>query len=299
MRYSAIYCLILAVSAMAQQRDVPKTDDGWEKLPDGTLGRSTEFLGVGDLPIPAYVRKPAGPGPFPVIVWMHGGKESKEATIRMGRSDGLPFREFVKQGWVLYSADYRPNGAFTKVDYEDTVNAVKAARALPFADPRRVGYAGQSHGANAGTRVVSRVEVSGAVLMAPAAMDYIEIKKAIQAGVKLVPILHKLVADHEKKYGAPMEEIAKDPARYGYTSGITEAAEVRCPLLIENARDDDNSPPSVIAAYVRALKAAGKQVETYEPDTGGHSVYFRDLPESKEAAARAVAFFRRVFAESR
>jgi dipeptidyl aminopeptidase/acylaminoacyl peptidase len=299
MRHAAICSLILAFTALGQQAPVSKTEDGWEKLPDGTLGRETEFHGVDDVAIPAYVRKPAGKGPFPVIVWMHGGKDSRQATFSMGRTQGRPLGDFVKQGWVLYSADYRPNGAFTKIDYEDTVKAVLAARALPFVDPKRVGYAGQSHGANAGTRVVSRVDLSGAVLMAPAAMDYIEIKQAIQDGVKLVPILHKLVADHEAKYGAPMEEIAKDPAKYGYTSGITEASQVRCPLLIENARDDDNSPPSVIAAYVKALKAAGKQVDTYEPDHGGHPVYFRDLPESKEAAARAVAFFRKVFADSK
>ncbi len=294
MTYPAICFLLLAVAAAGQE----KPDDGWEKLPDGTLGRETEFHGNDGVAIPAYIRKPAGKGPFPVIVWMHGGKESRKATVDMPRSNMLPFAELVKPGWVLYSGDYRPGGAFTKIDYEDTVNAVKAARALPFVDPKRVGYAGQSHGANAGTRVISRVDLSGAVLMAPAAMDYIEVKKALTAGVKLVPILSKLVADFEKKYGAPMEEIEKNPARYGYTSGITEAAQVRCPILIENARDDDNSPPSVIAAYVKALRAAGKQVETYEPDHGGHPVYFRDLPESHEAAARAVAFFKKVFAES-
>jgi len=303
MRYFAIvfliFFLIFVATAPGQQSAAPRTDDGWEKLPDGTLGRETEFHGVDDVAITAYVRKPAGPGPFPAIVWMHGGKDSKQATINMGRSQGLPFEEFARQGWVIYSADYRPEGAFTKVDYEDTVKAVNAARALPFVDPKRIGYAGQSHGANTGTHVVSRVDLSGAVLMAPAAMDFIEVKKAIQAGVKLVPKLSQLVAEHETKYGAPMEEIAKNPAKYGYTSGITEAAEVRCPLLIENARDDDNSPPSVVEAYVKALRAAGKQVETYQPDHGGHGVYFRDLPESKEAAHRAVAFFQKVFAESR
>ena len=274
-------------------------EEGWEKLPDGTLGREMEFHGADGVAIPAYVRKPAGKGPFPVIVWMHGGKDSKQNTINAGRSQGLPVGEFARQGWVIFSGDYRPNGAFTKIDYEDTVRAVEAARELPFVDRKRVGYSGQSHGANAGTRVVSRVNLSGAVLMAPAAMDFIEVKKAITAGVKLVPILSKLVADKEREYGAPMEEIAKDPAKYGYTSGITEAAQVRCPLLIENAQDDDNSPPSVIAAYVKALKAAGKRMETYEPEHGGHGVYFRDLPESKEASRRAVAFFQKVFAESK
>jgi dipeptidyl aminopeptidase/acylaminoacyl peptidase len=292
MKYSAILFLMFSSVAAAQE-------DGWEKLPDGTLGREAEFHGADGLAIPAYVRKPGGPGPFPVIVWMHGGKDSKQNTINMGRTQGLPLVEFARQGWVIYSADYRPGGAFTHIDYEDTVKAVEAARALPFVDPKRVGYAGQSHGANAGTRVVSRVDLSGAVLMAPAAMDFIEVKKAIEAGVKLVPILSQLVADQEKKYGAPMEEIAKNPTKYGYASGITEAAQVRCPLLIENAKDDDNSPPSVVEAYVKALHAAGKQVETYQPDHGGHPVYFRDLPESKEAARLAVAFFRKVFSETR
>lgn len=128
-------------------------------------------------------------------------------------------------------------------------------------------------------------------------MDFIEIKKAMHSGVKLVPILSTILADMERKYGAPMEEIASDPARYGYSSGITEAARVRCPILIENARDDDNSPPSVVAAWVAALRAAGRQVETYEPEQGGHAFYFGrpQIPATAEAARRAVAFFEKAF----
>jgi len=77
-----------------------------------------------------------------------------------------------------------------------------------------------------------------------------------------------------------------------------EAAGVRCPILIINGRNDDNSPPSIIATYVAKLRAAGKQVETYEPDNGPHGFYFGrpELPESKEAAQRAVAFFKQQFA---
>jgi dipeptidyl aminopeptidase/acylaminoacyl peptidase len=275
-------------------------DGSWEKLPDGTVGRETGFHGVDGLAIAAYVRKPAGPGPFPAILWIHGGRDSKQATINMGRSQGLPFAEWAKQGWVIYSADYRhaERIGIYPVEFDDTVKAVEAVRALPFVDAKRVAYAGQSHGAQVGTRVVSRVDLAGAIIMAPAAMDFIEIKKAMKAGEKTVPILTTLLTGLEEKYGAPMEEIAKDPARYGYTSGITEAARVLCPLLIENARDDDNSPPLVIAAWVKALRAAGKQVETYEPDQGGHSVYFRELPESREAARRDVVFLRQVFGGS-
>jgi endo-1,4-beta-xylanase len=276
----------------------PLAEDGWEQLPDGTLGWETEFHGVDGLPITAYIRKPAGQGPFPAIVWMHGGRDSKQATINMGRSQRLPVEAVVNQGWVIYSADYRhaEKIGIYPIEFDDTVKAVEAARALPFVDPKRIGYMGQSHGAQVGTRVVSRVDLSGAVIMAPAAMDFIEIKKAMKAGVRLVPILSKILADLEEKYGAPMEEIARDPGKYGYSSSITEAAQVRCPILIENARDDDNSPPSVIEAWVKALRAAGKQVATYEPDHGGHGFYFADTPEAKQGARLAVAFFQRVFA---
>lgn len=299
MKHAATLLIALASLAFGQQPALPTSDDGWDKLPDGTLGHVTEFHGVDGLAIAAYVRKPPGAGPFPCIVWGHGGRDSKPNTLNAGRSQGLPFSEWAKQGWVIYAADYRhaENIGIYPIEFDDTVKAVEAARKLPFVDPKRVGYSGQSHGAQVGTRVVSRVDLAGAVIMAPAAMDFIEIKKAMAADEKTVPILTRLLNDMEQKYGAPMEEVAKNPAKYGYTSGITEAVKVRCPLLIENAKDDDNSPPSVIAAWVAALRAAGKQVETYEPDIGGHGVYFRKLPESSEAARRSVVFFQKVFAK--
>ena len=110
--------------------------------------------------------------------------------------------------------------------------------------------------------MVSRVDLNGAVLCAPAAMDLIEDKKAIQRGEKLVQILSKLIADMEKQYGASAEEIDKDRKKYGYHSPLDEVAEVRCPILIVNGLADDNSPPSIIDIYVKKLRAAGKQVDS-------------------------------------
>jgi endo-1,4-beta-xylanase len=104
----------------------------------------------------------------------------------------------------------------------------------------------------------------------------------------------------ETALGAPAEEIEKDPAKYGYSSAMTEVAGVRAPILIINGRNDDNSPTSVIDAYVTRLRAAGKQVETYLPENGPHGFYFGhpDIPESKEAARLAVGFFRKRFARA-
>jgi dipeptidyl aminopeptidase/acylaminoacyl peptidase len=274
-------------------------DTAWETFPDGSSGQETEFQGVGGVAIPAYVRKPAGPGPFPVVVLAHGGRYGKAPTVGLGRSPKAPAAVFIKEGWAVYSIDYRPAEqiAIVPIEFDDTVEAIKTVRKLPFVDPRRVGYMGGSHGAQVGARVVSRVDLAGAILCAPAAMDLIEDKKAIQRGEKLVQILHKMIADLEKQYGDTAEEIERDPKKYGYSSPLTEASGVRCPILIVNGRADDNSPVSVIDVYVKKLRAAGKQVEEYLPDNGPHGFYFGrpEGPEYEEATRRAVAFLKKRF----
>ena len=128
-------------------------------------------------------------------------------------------------------------------------------------------------------------------------MDLIEVKKADGRGEPVVRILRKLIADMEKKHGAKAEEIEKTPSKYGYSSALTEINKVRCPLLILNARDDDNSPASIMELYVKMLRAANKQVETYLPEKGGHGFYVgrSDGPEYKEATQRSVAFFTKCF----
>jgi endo-1,4-beta-xylanase len=291
---------LLALSLLAALAHAgAAAEDPWERLADGSLGRTTTFRGAGDVAIPAYIRKPKGPGPFPVVILLHGGRYGKEATYGLGRSTRSPTADFLKAGWAVYSIDYRPNPKITldPIETEDTVAAVKAVRKMPFIDGRRVGMLGGSHGANVASRVVSRVDVQGAVLCAPAALDLIEVKKAAGRGEAVVPILKKLVADMEKKHGARAEEIAKDPKKFGYSSALTEAAQVRCPLLIINGRNDDNSPVSIIDVYVQKLRAAHKKVETYLPKNGPHGFYFGrpSIPESKEAKRRAVAFFQKCF----
>jgi endo-1,4-beta-xylanase len=279
----------------------PAFDDDWERLDDASIGKVTEFQGVGGLSIPAYIRRPQGAGPFPVVVMLHGGRYGKAATYGLGRSLRAPVSDIVKAGFAVYSIDYRPDEKITlaPIEIDDTIEAVKTVRRLPFIDATRVGLMGGSHGANVSARVLARIETKGAVLCAPAALDLIEVKKAAARGEPVVPILNRLVSEMEQKFGAKAEEIEKDPARFGYSSGLTEARDARCPILIINGRNDDNSPVSIIDLYVERLRAAGKEVQTYLPDHGPHGFYFGrpDIPESKEATRLAVGFFSRRFGQ--
>ncbi|MCX7017032.1 MAG: alpha/beta fold hydrolase [Candidatus Sumerlaeota bacterium] len=277
---------------------------GVEQFPDGSTGRVMDFVSTGTVAIGAYLRKPAGAGPFPVVVMLHGGGPSN--GYGLGRSTHSPTAEFVAAGWAVYSIDFRhetPRAGATgpvldPIEWEDTITAVNTVRAVPGIDPKRVALLGGSHGANVVSRVASRVDASCCVLCAPAALDLTEVAKVKESGGQVYGNLVKMIHDVEVKYGAKIDEIGKDPSRYGFTSAITEADKVRSPILIINGRNDPASPIPVIDVYVNKLRAAGKEVETYLPDNGPHGFYFgppHEIPETKVAAQRAVEFIGKHF----
>jgi dipeptidyl aminopeptidase/acylaminoacyl peptidase len=281
-----------------------------EVFPDGSTGRISEFRGCEGTYLPAYVRKPKGDGPFPVVVMLHGGGVSKQATY--GFKQTTPTPAFLAASWAIVSIDYRPTDvplkvpagavvfpALPTIEWNDTVAAIDAVRRLPYIDGQRVAVIGGSHGGYVMARVASRTDLRCAIVCAPAILDLIELSKAIDRNVDMVQVIKNKVAEGEQKYGAPMAVIAKHPAAYGYESPLTEAAKVRCPILIINGQNDRASPVSVVQAYADKLNAVGKGAETYFPENGPHGFYFgnpKPIPETEEAAKRAVEFIRKHFA---
>lgn len=311
---TGLFAIVAAAHAQNGARNAPEAairpvqDSGMEKLPDGSEGRSVEFRGSGGTFIPAYMRRPAGPGPFPVVVLLHGGAAHKEVTYSLGRAAIPPVKNFVDAGWAVFAIDFREKASERPVEWDDAAAAVDAVKRLPFIDGRRVALFGGSHGAGVITRLASRIDAQCAVVCAPAALDLPEISKAVDQGVEVVGVLKKMIAEAERKYGAKMTEIGKNRARYGYESALTEVPNVRFPILIVNGRNDTSSPVSVVQTYAASLSASGKEVDTYFPNDGLHGFYFGFLdnrnsgkppnvtPETREAARRAVAFIRKHFA---
>jgi len=292
-------------------------EGSWEQLLDGSTGQITEFQGQGGVKIAAYIRKPAerkpaerkpaGSGPFPVVVMLHGANDSREGTYGMGRSQKSPTQDFIAAGWAVLSIDFRPKAdtpapGSTPPDanplWDDAIAGVAKARSYPFIDPKRVAILGGSRGGQIMSRLASRVDASCGVLCAPAGLDLIEIAKVIQKGEQINPALKAMVKALERRTSATIAQIEKEPDKYGYCSALTEAPKVRFPLLIISGRNDSSSPLAVVEAYARKLRESGKEVETYLPDNGPHGFYFgfpKEIPETKEAAQRAVAFLLRHF----
>ncbi len=290
---SVAFCCVAVLTSPSWAND----KDEWEKFPDGSTGKVTEYKGVKDTPIAAYVRKPKGDGPFPVVVMIHGGGESKEGTYALGRMKTAPTANFIAEGWAVYSIDFRPKSPFLPIEWDDACLAVETVKKLPFIDGKRVAMIGGSHGGYNTARVASRCDLSCAIPCAPAAIDLLEVFKAQQAGFKLSPNLERVLKRKEQEYGASMAEVMKDPAKFKHESSLTEVKNVRCPILLISGKNDASSPPSVMETYAKKLKDAGKEVELYLPDNGPHGFYFGKpaIPETDEAAKRAVAFIRKHF----
>lgn len=267
---------------MAAVVSLHAADGSWENLPDGSQGRVTEYRGVNDLPIAAYLRTPKGNGPFPAVIMIHGGGESREGTYQLGRLKAAPTANFLAQGWAVFSIDFRPRSPFQPIEWGDACQAVAALRALPLIDGERIAMMGGSHGGYNTARAAARCELACAMPCAPAAIDLAEVAKAKAAGFKLSTNLERVLAN---------------PPASDAPGAFDEVEKVRCPMLLISGRNDSSSPPSVMEAYAAKLKAAGKEIELYLPDDGPHGFYFGRpaIPETDEAARRAVAFIAKHF----
>jgi acetyl esterase/lipase len=290
---------------------LPKEGD-WETLPDGTTGRTTTFQGKDGMLIGAYLRKPKGEGPFPVVVIFHGAGPNLRHTYVLGRAnnqvDGLgryPIADFVAAGWAIYSMDYasRPNRKLLEeIEVDDFVLGIEALRRVDFIDPQRLALFGHSHGGNLVCRMAARIDAACGVPGAPAFLDYAETAKAARSGVKVGDMVLKLLRMKEEELGGKAEEMAENPTKYGYHTALMEVDKVRFPLLILNGRNDPASPIPVADAYVAKLKAADKEIETYFPDDGKHSICFRSWDdhgpvsaETKESVRLTTAFIKKHF----
>jgi dipeptidyl aminopeptidase/acylaminoacyl peptidase len=305
---------LLAAETPANKTPANKTaanDERWvrrlagsevETLADGSLGCVAEFRGCDGAFLPAYLRRPPSAGPHPMVLMQHGGAASEEATYTTGRSSP-PAQAFAAAGCAVLATDFRhrtfPGGGV--LEWHDGLASIEAARNLSFVDAGRLAIMGGSHGAHMYSEVVVRTTLRCAVLCSPAIFDLIELAKARDRGVEEVEPIKNAIMEGEKRYGATIDVVAKNPELYGYESPLTETAQVRCPILIINGRNDTSSPVAVMEAFRDKLQAAGKTVETYFPDDAPHGFYFGlgkppRPEETAESARRATAFIRKHFA---
>ncbi len=312
-------CLLI-LSLVCLPAIIQAAEEPWDNLPDGVRGQIANFHGVDGVEIAGYLRKPAGDGPCPLVIILHGGGpsakpmsaasadeltklravEATRAANQLGRANSPPIPDFLAQGWAVYSIDYRPNPQYTldPLEWDDTAIAVNKARDFPFVDKKRIAMLGGSHGGHVTGRMASRVKLNCAVLCAPAGLDLIELSRLAEQGTPIGGN-QRLVREFEQRTRIKMAEFEKDPVAKQYSSLLTEANEVQCPILLISGKNDSSAPLPVMEIYVDKLRSIGKEAETYHPDNGPHGFYVgipKQIPETAESTRHAIAFIKKHFA---
>lgn len=133
---------------------------------------SEVFYPSGNLRIQAYLYKPEGDGPFPVVIYNHGSRDGRERAsvpfeyigetfTRMGYAVLVPERRgYGKSDGSMWRDEVgsNPAGLIPRLQAEtdDVLAAIDYLRNVPFADTGRMGIVGWSFGGIVTMLAVSR-----------------------------------------------------------------------------------------------------------------------------------------------
>ena len=187
-------------------------------------------VGSGDDALPGTLALPAGEGPFPAVVLVHGsGANDRDETILGNR----PFRDLAwglaAQGVATLRYDKRSfakpqtllrHGAALTVQAEvvdDAVAAVAALRARPEIAADRVFVLGHSLGGMMAPRIAGLAKAAGVIIMAGAARPLpdmmLEQTRYLAALDDTVTAEEKANLDDMEKKVAALRAAQKDPAQ--------------------------------------------------------------------------------------
>ncbi len=307
-------------------------DPAWLHVPETVAGEElvlTEPVMGSEMPVelrfvelldgvyaPIGLRKPAGEGPFPTIVFAHMNGGYGLRWIREWTQYGSGTLEaFLDAGYAVVWMRYRAevDTPFTTeltvrefqgrdrwnrgpLEYEDAIEIVEYVRELPDVDADRVGWLGVSHGGEMLLKVASEYDgLRAGVAAEPAAMDY------------LAPLPPDPNAPPEppqpetrESNTAQMQAAAVEAMR-GQIDKELAMARIRAinmPIFIAG-RDRDHNQATFRLAY-ELMKEAGKTVQwrSYDHDHHGFIFVQRNAEGAyepdvfqKAAVTDAIAFF--------
>jgi acetyl esterase/lipase len=223
----------------------------------------------------ADLHLPDGPGPFPVVVLLHGGywraKYSKR-TMKTAAAD------LARRGLAAWNVEYRRVGRGQGGGWPATLEDVSAAiDHLALLDDARLDIAdgvaaiGHSAGGQLALWAVSREEPKVRVSRVVA-----------QAAVCNLTAAGDAVWDF---LGGTPQQV---PERYDFADPM-RLLPLGVPALLVHGAEDETVPVQRSRDYAAAARAAGDDVTLVEPVPGGHRIHPDPRSEAWRVAAEWVA----------
>jgi acetyl esterase/lipase len=213
---------------------------------------------------------PAGDGPHPVVVAIHGGSWQARYGKRLMKAVSA---DLTRRGVAVWNMEYRRlgwgQGGGWPATFDDVAAAIDHLAGLDDTrlDLRSVDLVGHSAGGQlalwATARKDSRVPIRRVVAQAAVC----DLESAGESGRALLG-------------GTPAEV----PERYAAASPMS-LIPLGVPTLLVHGPDDETVPVKRSRLYAEAARAAGDSVELVEPSPGGHRVHIDPRTEAWRAAA--------------
>jgi dienelactone hydrolase len=216
----------------------------------------------GDLSIEGQVCRPDGPGPYPVMIWNHGGFQGLGG---FDRPSGVCAKA-ARSGGVVAASSYRgENGSDGKVEVcagevDDVLALLAVIRAQPYVDTKRIAMVGVSHGACITARAVERGAPIRVAVAYATPSDWAEEwrflnRRTASSSTKgpLKAIHADLLDSIEKAMGGTPEEVPEEYARRSPLTYAEEIAKWDGDLLLMHGVADAIVPPRQTCDLADAL----------------------------------------------
>lgn len=216
--------------------------------PDGRPDRTVEYAPGRS----ADLYLPTGPGPHPVLVWVHGG-----SWVRGDRDDRTALNRFLAdRGHAVLAVDYRlpppvPAGRDQQRDVACAIAWARANAAAHGLDADRTVLAGQSAGATLALSVASGL--TDTTLGCPGTAR-LPVPSAVVAYYPPVDLRLIDPSLQDALFGGPARA---HPEEFALLSPSAQVRPGLPPTLILLGSADHFVFPDRVAAYDRALRAAG------------------------------------------
>lgn len=137
--------------------------------------------------VPAIVRTPPGPGPFPVVICIHGGSGGLGISYLVDQmlNRGSVYDRLLAEGYVVCCTEGRAEieGAYgtdipAMLDHNDLIAIFGYMQEQPYADPARIAFFGVSHGGELQMKLISEIRTGPAALILgePAVVEYLSLQ---------------------------------------------------------------------------------------------------------------------------
>ncbi|HSL23925.1 MAG TPA: hypothetical protein VK886_20490 [Vicinamibacterales bacterium] len=252
---------------------------------------------VDGLYTPIGLRKPAGNGPFPIVLFAHMNGGMGTRWIREWTQYGSwTLERFLEAGyavaWMRYRAEvdrgYTKGGRLTEgtregrqlfnrgpLEINDIISIITFVKTLPDIDPDRVGYVGLSHGGEALMMVTSEFDgLRAAIASEPASIEFLARQPRPpaapgQAAPAAAPEPETAAATSPETQRRAAEEMRR---RIDVALALQRISTIKTPIFVQGRDRDHNQ--AIFRVNYELLRESGKDVEWKSYDHNEHGFIF-------------------------